>query len=270
MVGRSSRSGIFLQKFFAIGSNGWGSRSRALRLEPEDIAPIEWYYRLALTPERASPERLAVVTWTIVALNVLLFLWDRQMRLFGPAVIFADLAVVPKDVTAGLKGQGDPFSLAFLFTATFLHGNILHLVGNLIFLITFGPAVEAALGGPRYALYYLAWGILAFLTQVWVNPASNIPVLGASGAIGGVLGAFLILFPSSPLEIVIPPLFVWRIKVYAWVLLGGWFLFQLFVPQEGVATWAHVGGFLAGMLTVLIMGGRTAVLNRAHIDPDEF
>ena len=100
-----------------------------------------------------------------------------------------------------------------------------------------------------------------------IDPSA--PVIGASGAIGGVLGAYLLLFPGSLIDVVIPPLVFLRIKVFAWILLGGWFLFQLLVPMEGVASWAHVGGFLAGMATILVMGGRTTVFARSGLEPDD-
>jgi len=210
---------------------------------------------------------IAFVTWTLVALNVLIYFWDRQWRWTGSGVVFADLHVDPNDVIAALQGRGNLFSATTLFTAMFLHGNLWHLLGNLLFLVVFGPAVEAVIGSLRYALYYVAWGVFSFLTQVYVDPSA--PVIGASGAIGGVLGAYLLLFPGSLIDVVIPPFVFLRIKVFAWVLLGGWFLFQLLVPMPGVASWAHVGGFLAGMATILVMGGRTAVIARSGLDPDE-
>jgi membrane associated rhomboid family serine protease len=166
----------------------------------------------------------------------------------------------PREVIASVLDVGDPFALATVFTSMFLHGNLMHIAGNMLFLGVFGPAVEDALGGARYALYYLAWGVVAAIAQIWVDPGSIIPTLGASGAIGGVLGGYLLLYPGNKIEIVVPLLLFSSFEVAAWILLGGWFLFQIFLPQEGVAVWAHIGGFLAGMLTVLILGGRKSVL----------
>ena len=217
---------------------------------------------------KGSPVRaIAFVTWTLVALNVLIYFWDRQWRWSGPNIVFADLMVDPSAVIAFLQGRGNLFSATTLFTAMFLHGSVWHLLGNLIFLVVFGPAVEAVIGSLRYALYYLAWGVFSFAAQIYVDPSA--PVIGASGAIGGVLGAYLLLFPGSLIDVVIPPLVFLRIKVFAWILLGGWFLFQLLVPMEGVASWAHVGGFLAGMATILVMGGRTTVFARSGLEPDD-
>lgn len=206
-----------------------------------------------------------VVTWTIIGLNVLIFLWDRHGHISGPGVTFADLAMRPQDVVLAARGQEPSFAFATIFTSMFLHAGLLHLVGNMLFLLVFGPGIETALGGPRYALYYLSWGVAAALTHIFVAPHSQIPVLGASGAIGGVLGAYFLLFPGNRIEIFVPILAFLTFEAPAWVLLGLWFVYQIAVPQQGVANWAHVGGFLAGMVTVLVMGGRVAVLKgREH------
>jgi len=201
-----------------------------------------------------------VVTWALILLNVAIYVWDRQGGLFGPNIIFADLTMRPHEVVDAVKGFGDRFPLVTIFTSMFLHANFMHIAGNLLFLMVFGAGVEEAIGSARYALYYLAWGVAAAAAQIYVDPTSSVPTLGASGAIGGVLGAYFLLFPGNKIEILLPVLAFWSIEVSAWVLLGVWFLWQIFAPQEGVANWAHVGGFLAGMLTVLILGGRTAVL----------
>ncbi|CAN5403976.1 rhomboid family intramembrane serine protease [soil metagenome] len=194
-----------------------------------------------------------VATWTIVALNAIIFLWDRGGGLFGPSIHFEDLAMRPREVLFAVLNRGDYFPIVTLFTSIFLHASLLHLFGNLLYLVVFGTAVEESLGTGRYVLYYLAWGLVASLAQIWVDPRSLVPVLGASGAIGGVLGAYLLLFPSSRIQVVIPPFFFFSFEVYAWILLGLWFLYQVFFPQQGVANWAHIGGFLAGMLTVLVV-----------------
>src|SRR5205085_2548699 len=172
-------------------------------------------------------------------------------------------AMRPAEVVQALSGGADRFPLVTLFTSLFLHANIYHLLGNMVFLLVFGPAIEGALGSMRYALYYLFWGFVAWSAQIYVDPASNVPTLGASGAIGGVLGSYFLLFPSSKIELFFPP-----IDVDAWIALGVWFLYQVLVPQEGVANWAHAGGFLAGMLTVLVMGGRVKVLGAKAVEPE--
>lgn len=201
---------------------------------------------------------IPIVTWTLIVLNCILFLWDRQGNLFGGNIVFSDLTMRPQEVMRALKG-GDTFPLATIFTSMFLHGSLVHLFGNLVFLLVFGGGVESAFGPIRFMLYYLFWGLVAAAAHIFVDPNSIIPVLGASGAIGGVLGCYFLLYPAHKVEIWIPFLFSF-IEVSAWILLGIWFLYQILVPQNGVANWAHAGGFLAGMLTVLIAGGREKVL----------
>jgi membrane associated rhomboid family serine protease len=214
---------------------------------------------------RAAP----LVTYTLIALNCVIYFWDREWRLSGPSVVFGDLAMRPDEVLATLSG-GDPFALVTIFTSMFLHGNLLHLLGNMLYLLTFGTGVEAALGAPRFALYYLFWGVAASAAHIFVVSGSDIPTVGASGAIGGALGCYFLLFPGNKIEILIPWIPI-PFVASAWVLLGSWFLFQIFFHQEGVANWAHAGGFLAGMLTVLVMGGRRAVLKgKELVTHDDF
>lgn len=204
------------------------------------------------------------VTYTLVALNVIIFMWDRLGGLNGSGVIFSDLAMRPSEIVAVLQGKGDAANLTTLFTMLFLHANMWHLIGNLLFLLTFGNNVERVLGPVRYALYYLSWGILASAAHIYVMPGSAIPTLGASGAIGGVLGAYFLLFPGNRIEMMVIPTV--HYTVTAWILLAIWFAFQILLPQEGVANWAHAGGFAAGMATVLILGGREKLLKGVKLE----
>ena len=201
-----------------------------------------------------------IVTWTLIGLNVLIFVWDRAWSLGGSSYVFADLAMRPAEVMRAVSGQGDPIELGKLFTSMFLHGSLAHLIGNMLYLFAFGENVENALGGFRFALYYLFWGVVASAAHIFVDPSSNVTVLGASGAIGGVLGAYFLVFPGNRISVFVPPFFFWVFRLPAWILLGFWFVFQVLLPQQGVANWAHAGGFLAGMVTVLVMGGREKVL----------
>lgn len=202
-----------------------------------------------------------IVTWTLVLLNVVLYVWDREGSIFGSNVVFADLAMRPREVWDAINGVTDSnFPLVTIFTSMFLHANLTHLLGNMIFLVVFGSGIEDSIGPIRYTIYYLFWGVAAAFAQCYVDANSMIPTLGASGAIGGVLGAYFLLFPGNKIEIIVPILAFLSFEVSAWILLGLWFLWQIAIPQQGVATWAHAGGFLAGMVTVLVMGGRLAVL----------
>lgn len=192
------------------------------------------------------------VTYTLILLLIVIYVWDRRWRLLGEPMLFSDLAARPIDIKNAIKG-GDKEPLVTLFTSAFLHATPQHIIGNLLFLSAFGPRVESWLGPFRFVLYYLFFGVAAVLTQVWVQPNSGIPMLGASGAIAGVMGAYLLLFPGARIQSIVPPLFFWKFEVPAWLMLSLWFLFQIFLSQPGVAHWAHVGGFLAGMLVVLML-----------------
>jgi membrane associated rhomboid family serine protease len=202
-----------------------------------------------------------IVTYTIIFLNVFLFLWDREWNPFGPSIVFGGVIAMPMELTQAVTG-GNYFPVVTMFTSMFLHGSIVHLLGNMIFLLVFGGGVESAFGPIRFMLYYLFWGFAACAAHVFVDPNSVAYVLGASGAIGGVLGCYFLLYPASKIEVFIAFL---TFRVYAWILLGLWFLYQILIPQLGVANWAHAGGFLVGMLTVLIAGGRKQILEEQRI-----
>jgi len=157
-------------------------------------------------------------------------------------------------------------SVVTIFTAMFLHGGLLHLLGNMLFLWIFGDNVEDALGHFRYLVFYLASGVGATLLQAFLWPASAVPNLGASGAIAGVLGAYFVLYPGARV-VTLVPLFIFfpMIEVPAALYLLGWFLMQFWMgsgslaragshaASGGVAWWAHVGGFVTGLLLVFVM-----------------
>ena len=202
-----------------------------------------------------------VVTIGIVAVCTLVFLWqatlppaDGERLVYGlglvPAVLFGraelppELAMVPAELS--------------LFTSMFLHAGWLHLIGNMLYLWIFGNNVEDALGHVRFVGFYLVCGLAAALAQALQAPDSTIPMVGASGAIGGVLGAYLVLFPSARVLVLLPlGLFTRIIRVPAIVALGFWFVLQFlggFVAGAeggGIAYWAHIGGFVAGAVLVL-------------------
>jgi membrane associated rhomboid family serine protease len=207
-----------------------------------------------------------LVTWTLIGLNVFLYMWDREWQFGASNIVFADLAMRPREVLNAFGEGGDKLELGKLFTSMFLHGSPWHLIGNMLFLFAFGENVENALGSFRFTLYYLFWGVIAGLAHIFVNPSSPVPVLGASGAIGGVLGCYFLLFPGNRVQVIIPPLVFLVFAFPAWVLLGMWFVFQVLFPQQGVANWAHAGGFLAGMVTVLVAGGRQKILKDARFE----
>ena len=157
------------------------------------------------------------------------------------------------------------FSWLPVFTSMFLHGGWLHFLGNMLYLWIFGDNVEDRLGHAKYVLFYLFCGAAAALSHVFMNPASKLPIVGASGAIAGVMGAYFVLYPHSRVLALLPLFIFWEIiEVPAIIFLGIWFLMQFFtgigsiaagatIETGGVAIWAHVAGFLAGVLSVFLL-----------------
>jgi len=194
------------------------------------------------------------VTYALIALNILVFLgyagtFTDEARLVA---FFDQWALIPARLTAG-EGY------ATLITSMFLHGGLLHIAGNMLFLWIFGDNLEDAFGHIGFLAFYLACGVLAGLAQVWPAPESTVPMVGASGAIAGVMGAYLLLYPRARVDIlVILIVFIRIIALPAWVMLGFWFAIQLVnsytsfgLDGGGVAHLAHSGGFAAGLLLTL-------------------
>ncbi len=220
-----------------------------------------------------SHRRAPVVTVAIIAGCVLAFLWEISFSENGQIRLLQRAGVVPQRTAAVLRTPEvvleDPFrALRFwilpYFTALFLHGGWFHLIGNMWFLWVFGDNVEDRLGRVRFLLFYLTCGVAASLLHVFFNLDSNIPTIGASGAIAGVLGAYVLLYPRAKVLTLIPIfILITTAWIPAYVFLGIWFLFQwwgaqssLFGGAGGVAYWAHVGGFLAGMALLLLFAPR--------------
>lgn len=226
-------------------------------------------------PSRTVP----VVTHLLVGLNVAAFavqlMQGARLDLFVERWAF----VPAKLFSPSLAGGGTvPLAAVTLVTSMFLHGGLLHLAGNLLYLWIFGDNVEDALGHGRYLVFYLACGVAAALLQGALSPASTVPTLGASGAIAGVLGAYFVLFPRARVVTVVP-LFVLfpLVEVPAGLYLLFWFLFQFWMggkslvsgaagaAQGGVAWWAHVGGFVAGLVLLLVFRPRRRAAARYAI-----
>ena len=222
--------------------------------------------------------RMPWMTWTIILLNIAIFLYQVSLGPDAPAFMFA-YSVVPFAITHGVPQTdllGTPGPILFhtpnpvyltLITSQFLHAGWLHIGGNMLFLYIFGDNVEDCMGHFWFLLFYLFCGIVAALTQVAVAPDATIPSLGASGAIAGVLGSYLVLFPSARVKtIIFIFIFITLVTVPAFVLIGLWFLLQFFdgiaslshVQQGmgGVAYFAHVGGFLTGLIITFLVRER--------------
>lgn len=200
--------------------------------------------------------RLPVITYALIALNVLVFLWEQTFTEQGLMDLFLRISVVPANVSS------NPFSLETLLDAVrsmFFHGGWAHLLGNMLYLYLFGDNVEDRFGWILYLMIYFFSGFAAVIAQVAIDPNSTIPLVGASGAIAGILGSYLVLFPGVRVHGIIPiGYYVRRMEWPAWAVLGLWFVLQLFngalsvgVPtaatsQGGVAFFAHIGGFVFG------------------------
>ncbi|HVP84811.1 MAG TPA: rhomboid family intramembrane serine protease [Rhizomicrobium sp.] len=205
-------------------------------------------------PVRITP----FVNWLLIALCVAAFAWQLSLGSQEEAVTNA-LGFIPATLLdpslAPSLALGVPAQLTIL-TSMFLHGGLLHLGGNMLYLWIFGNNVEDAMGHVRYLLFYLASGIAAALTMAFVNAGSQVPMIGASGAISGVLGAYVLLYPRAKIRVLVPLgiIIFYPFRISAIFVVGFWFLLQLFnaaftdASQPGVAWWAHVGGFVAGLL----------------------
>ncbi len=217
---------------------------------------------------------MPVVNWVIVALNILVFLLLQQLG-SNDAFSYA-FSLVPREIMTGTDLAGvqiirdslgnsaqithyaTPLPVYFNFLSSmFMHGDIMHIFGNMVFLLIFGDNLENVLGHIRYAIFYVVCGFAAAAAQIAVNTDSIVPMLGASGAISGVLGGYLLLFPTKPVRAII---FRFVTTVPAYVALGFWIGYQILLgfltpsATGGVAYAAHIGGFIAGLLLIKPFG----------------
>lgn len=207
--------------------------------------------------------RLPIITYALIAINALVFFWQISLPPEELQRVFLDIAAVPRNLSAA------PFSaesIADTFRSMFLHGGWDHILGNMLYLWLFGDNVEDRFGAILYLVLYFLGGIAATVAQTIIDPNSPIPMVGASGAIAAVLGSYLILYPNVRVRGIIP---LGRIsslqELPAWIVLGMWFGLQLIqgfgslgVASEyggGVAFFAHIGGFVAGVVITLIFNG---------------
>lgn len=208
----------------------------------------------------------------LIGINILIYFLQWQQQVTDPrgAEVFArHYGEVPAHLAAFLSGSSRytlPDVVLPFFTSMFLHGSWMHVLGNMWFLYIFGDNIEDYLGHFTYLVFYLLCGLIAMTTQVAMYPHSNVPTVGASGAIAGVLGAYFILYPRARVLIYFPPIFFFHIP--AWIMLGFWFVLQLLSGAEtlsvgfhgkdvgGVAFWAHVGGFVSGLVMVKLFPER--------------
>ena len=230
--------------------------------------------------------RTPVVTFALIALNVVMWLFVQGGGAMLPlAESVCNLGLIPGEITLslppGTKFQMDENLVCIidpgnqwtnLFTSMFLHGSWMHLIGNMWFLWLFGNNVEDSMTRPRFIVFYLLSGVAAALGQVVADPSSGVPMVGASGAISGVMGAYLILFPRVRVFTLLPlGFFFTTVALPAWVMLIYWGVIQIFggltsiadTEGGGVAFWAHIGGFVAGVVLVRLFADRTHAVAHA-------
>jgi membrane associated rhomboid family serine protease len=222
-------------------------------------------------PTRSVP----IVTSAVLAMNVLAFLYQWSLSVGGGVAgaaaaheLMVEFGLIPCRLTGACESPpGLPAVVLTVFTSMFLHGGLFHIGGNMMYLWIFGNNVEDTLGHGRFLLFYLLCGVAAALTQTAVGPASTIPMIGASGAVSGILGAYLLLFPhASVLTLVVFGIFIRMVRIPALVVLGFWIVVQFLngvltfsaaaggrPPAGGVAWFAHIGGFAAGMALLYVL-----------------
>jgi len=230
--------------------------------------------------DNQASHRLTLINVMLIAANVAVFLHEAALGGSIEGFIY-QYAMIPAHVTSALEGgrelaryphdPGAPPALATVLTSMFLHGGLMHLLGNMLYLFIFGAAVEEAMGHFRFLLFYMLSGVAAALAMAAFTPHSTVPVIGASGAIAGVLGAYFVLYPRARITTILP-IFVlmYFVEIPAIVYLLVWFVAQLYAglsenPEVsgGVAWWAHVGGFLVGMMVGPLLA-RTSTSRRRN------
>lgn len=209
-------------------------------------------------PTRTFP----IINYALIAANVAVFLYQITLPPNAYKAFLMANAMIPMRIPQFLAGYVG-FKMAFypMFTSMFLHGGLMHLLGNMLFLYIFGDNVEDYFGHLPYLLFYLVCGVGSGLIHSLFNLTSSLPALGASGAISGVMGAYAVLFPRAR---VLMLFFVFLVPVPAYFVLGYWFLLQFLsgigefgaAASGGVAWWAHIGGFLMGMVIALMVRRR--------------
>jgi membrane associated rhomboid family serine protease len=217
------------------------------------------------TPRFSTP----YITYFIIGLNVLVFAYEALLGAAVPRGLTAliyQFGVVPSHISTALSVDFNPGAAILpIFTSMFLHASVMHVAGNMLFLWIFGDNIEDYLGHFKYLLFYLASGVAASLLHILLNLNSRVPSVGASGAIAGVMGAYLILYPRARVLVWFPILFLFHLP--AWLMLGYWFVVQFLSgtataiattsqTSGGVAFWAHVGGFVAGIVLIKLIPAR--------------
>jgi len=198
-----------------------------------------------------------IVTYFLIILCVLIFLLQLGSQSYKTGQLFYSYGLIPSILMGHNQLPMDLYevpALATIFTSMFMHGGFMHLIGNMLYMWIFADNIEDNLGPVKFIIFYLLSGIGAAMTQVLIDTHSQIPMVGASGAIGGVLGAYLINHPNARVLVLIPfGFFSQLIKIRALYVLGFWFILQFISSGGGVAYAAHIGGFISGIILILFL-----------------
>lgn len=261
----------------------WQGTTRVSRVDSSSVIPYKDDNPTVLTP---------VVTIGIIVLNVLAWVFLQGAGSGSDlAASVCQLGLIPGEITGAVPpGTRVPLGpgmtcviltphYANVLTSMFMHGGWLHLIGNMWFLWVFGNNIEDSMGHARFVVFYLLCGVAAAATQVLISPASRVPMVGASGAISGVLGAYVLLYPKVRVHTLVTlGFFVTTVALPAYVMLGYWFVLQLLLGavgvlsrvEGGVAVWAHVGGFLAGLVLIRLFVNPALTERRLAGEPREW
>jgi len=197
----------------------------------------------------------AVVTWSLIAINIVVFLFELNASESTDLAMIRDYALIPAAITGKVTLGGSLPPILSVFTYTFLHGGWSHIIGNMLFLWVLGDNVEDAMGSVRFLFFYMLCGAAGGVAHLFVYPDSVVPLIGASGAVAGVVAAYLMLRPCAKIVVLIFGLVPLRLGS-AWVL-GFWALVQVWnvlTPAKGdTAWWAHIGGLMAGAVLVVLL-----------------
>jgi membrane associated rhomboid family serine protease len=214
-----------------------------------------------------------IVTYFIIVLCVLIFLIQLSSQSYNTGKLFYSYGLIP----SVLMGHDQlPIDLHVvpgwltIFTSMFMHGGFMHLIGNMLYMWIFADNIEDSLGSKNFFIFYILAGVGAAMTQVFMDTYSQVPMVGASGAIGGVLGAYLINYPNAKVLVLIPfGFFSQFIKIRALYVLGFWFILQFISSGGGVAYAAHIGGFISGIILILFFNKRIRVKKKIEKGPWE-
>ena len=201
-----------------------------------------------------------LVTYFLIATCVFIFLVQLSSQSYKTGQLFYSYGLIPSVLMGHNKLPMDLYAVpAYLtiFTSMFMHGGFMHLIGNMLYMWIFADNIEDNLGPTKFLIFYFLSGIGAAMTQVLMDTYSQIPMVGASGAIGGVLGAYLINHPNARVLVLIPYFILTIIRIRALYVLGFWFILQFISGDAGVAYAAHIGGFVSGMILILFFNKKT-------------